>query len=232
MKFFLVLIIVLSAVVGMRFIRLIIKQLINKYVAWSKLLNLLPLASLILWIIILFWAVNYLFRDKSYYQLIIISIIVILSLSTGWFFLKDIIAGVFFRIQNNYSQNEFVQFGKISGRLNEMHLTHISIQTNDGRSIKIPYSRLSNEIISQRLETKSFENDRLIININKKHHKKETEDIIFALISNSPWRIGIALPTVKFLKEDPDHYSFELQVQVRNQKHLDNINDSLLKRFS
>ncbi len=231
MKIIFVLFIILLTFIGMRIIQLIARQLIKKYAVLRKLLNLIPLVGLIIWLIILFWAVNYLFQDKSYYLVIIVSIIVILSLTIGWFLLKDIIAGIIFRIQNNYSQGEFVQFGKLSGRLNEMHLTHISIHTKDGKSIKIPYSRLSNEIISLRLETKSFESDRFIINVNKKYPKKETEDIIFALLNNSPWRVGNAVPQVKFLNEDTDGFSFEILVQVRNQKHLNNIKESLIKRF-
>ena len=166
MKILIVVIIVLSAFIGLRIIKLLIKRLAKKYAVWKKLLTLLPLAGFIIWLIILFWAVNYLFQDKSYYNVIIISIIVVLSLTIGWFLLKDIISGIIFRIQNNYSYGEFVQFGKISGRLNEMQLTHISIHTIDDKSIKIPYSRLSNEIISLRLEKKSYEHNRFTMNVN------------------------------------------------------------------
>lgn len=231
MKILFVIIIALSAMIGMRVIRLLIRQLMKKYSILKKLLNLMPLAGFIIWLILLFWAINYLFQDKSYYNVIIISIIVVLSLTIGWFFLKDIISGVIFRMQNNYSHGEFVQFGKISGRLNEMQLTHISIHTTDGKSIKIPYSRLSNEIISLKLESKSYDHNRFIMNVKKKYSRKETEDLMITELNNSPWRLGSTLPQVKFLNEDQANYSFEIQVQVRNQKHLNNIKNILLKKF-
>ena len=232
MKILIVIIVVLSAFIGTGIIRLIIKQLIRKYGILKNLQKLMPLAGLIAWLIILFWAVNYLFNDKSYYYVIIISIIVVLSLTIGWFLLKDIIAGIIFRIQNNYSHGEYVQFGEISGQLDEMLLTHISVHTKDGKSIKIPYSKLSNEIISLKLETKSYENNRFIMDISRKFPREETENIILDLLNKSPWRLGSTLPSIKFLDMDKDHYSIEVQVQVRNQKHLNHIQDNLLKRFS
>jgi hypothetical protein len=232
MKILIVIIVALAAFIGLKILQLLIKRLAKRYVSWKKWSNIMPLAGLIVWLIILFWALNFLFQDKSYYNVIIISIIVVLSLTIGWFFLKDIISGIVFRIQNDYSYGEFVQFGEITGRLNEMQLTHISLHTMDGKSIKIPYSRLSNEIISLKLETKSYEQNKFTIKINKKYQKKEIEDFIIAALNKSHWRLGYTLPQVKFLNEDQNYYLFEIQVQVRNQKHLDYIKNTLTKRFT
>lgn len=232
MKTIIVLVVIACVLAGMEIIRLLIRQLVKKYTGWKKLLNLLPLAGLIIWLVVLFWLVNYLFKYKSYYNIIVVSIIVILSLATTWFFFKDLIAGIFFRILNNYSQGEFVQFGKISGRFNEMHLTHISMHTEDGRSIKIPYSRLSNKIISLKPETRSFENNRIIISINKIYPKNETETTIYNLLNSSPWRIGMLMPQVKLVEEDNEHYSYEIQVKTRNQNHLDHIRNTIQRRFA
>ena len=197
-----------------------------------KLILIVSLISLIGTGFLKMFVFDQIFNDKSYYYVIIISIIVVLSLTIGWFLLKDIIAGIIFRIQNNYSHGEYVQFGEISGQLDEMLLTHISVHTKDGKSIKIPYSKLSNEIISLKLETKSYENNRFIMDISRKFPREETENIIFDLLNKSPWRLGNTLPLIKFLDMDKDHYSIEVQVQVRNQKHLNHIQDNLLKRFS
>lgn len=231
MKTIIVLVVIGCVFAGMEIIRLLIRQLVKRYSGWKKLADLMPLAGLIIWLVVLFWLVNYLFKYKSYYNIIVTSIIVILSLATAWFFFKDLIAGIFFRTLNNYSQGEFVQFGKISGRFNEMHLTHISMHTEDGRSIKIPYSRLSNKIISLKPETRSFENNRVVIHINKIYPKDETETTMYNLLNSSPWRIGTLMPQVKFVGEDNDHYSYEIQVKTRNQSHLDHIKNNLQGRF-
>ncbi len=232
MKLIIVSVVIVSAIILMRIFLFFIKLLVKKYSDWKKFLNILPLAGFILWIFILLWAVNYLFGDKSYYQVIIISAIVILTLAFGWFFLKDLVAGIIFRLQNNYTNGEVLQIGEISGRLNKMLLTHITIDTNNDNTLKIPYSRLSNEIISQKSQTKSFENNRFTLSTNKKLSQKDTEDAIGTILKNSPWHIGYRLPASKLLNEDDKHYHFEIQLQVRNEKHLLHVKNVLLKKFS
>ncbi len=231
MKILLVFIIVLSSIIGMSIIGVIGNQLRTKYSSLKKWLKWMPLFGLIFSFIILFWAVHYLFQNRLYYNVIIISIIIVLSLIIGWFLLKDIFAGIIFRIQNNYAQGEYVQFGAISGRLHELQLTHISLNTQDGKAIRIPYSRLGNEIISVKLETKSYENNRFELSVKSKYTKNEAEERILTILNNTPWRLGNSLPLVNFVKEDKDWYTFEIHVQVRNQKHLNHIKDSLSKRF-
>ena len=67
----------------------------------------------------------------------------------AWFVVKDFIAGIVFKVQNDLQANNNIQFGKITGIIKSQHLTHMKVETTTGQVIKIPYSRLNQDIISE-----------------------------------------------------------------------------------
>ncbi len=231
MKILLVTFIILVTYIFLLVLHVFIKQIVKRNNRWRNLLRIVPLIEFITWIIAIFWIINYLFEEKSYYQVIILSLVIILGISLGWFFLKDFVAGVIFRVQNNYTQGETIQVGNITGKIDALHVTHICIYTEEGKTIKVPYSKLNNEIISEQMEISSTEENKFLLKTNKKNSAKETGDTIHNILLNTPWRIKDKLPLIKYISEDNDTYTFEIQVQTRNSKHLGYLSKALSSKF-
>jgi small-conductance mechanosensitive channel len=209
----------------------IIKLLIKRYHKWRFLGKILPLVELIVGLVVVFWTINFLFKNKSYYSILVISIIVVFIGFLSWFLIKDLIAGYVFRLQNNLRPGTEIQLGRSKGRLLSMHATHIIIETGDGKTVKIPYSRISNEIVSEQPEETIADDSVLTLRLNSCINIQETEEEIRKAILNSPWRLLYRDPVIKLKSQNENFSEFEIQVKTRNNKHLHYLYNSLVKKF-
>jgi len=231
MKVIIVFIVVLTTFFLIQFARILVKRFSKKYRLISDLKRLIPVISPIIWVVVGFWSMKYLFRDEVYYNLVMSSTIVIISALLGWFFMKDFIAGIVFRLQNKFTKGDYIQFGNFYGHLESMLLTHILIQTKENKLLKIPYSRLSSEVISEKMETKSFEESKFAIETNKTDSIKTTESAIRKMLLASPWLIINNNPEVNYISENELCYQFEIHVQARNNTHINYVKEAINKKF-
>lgn len=231
MKFLTFAAVVLFISIALRYTSLIIRRIKESSQFGKKLHVLEPVLSLLVWIIVIFWGVNFLFGEKPYYNFIIFALIALVFASISWFFVKDLMAGIAFKLQNEYLPGDIVQFGQISGKLNELLLTHVSIYSNDGKLVKIPYSRLSNEIISQKSVGGSFNQNQYLLNVPKKYSVEKTREILLNLLINSPWRIRKKAAAVYLKAETSEAFDFQIQVETRNEKHFNYLITILKRRF-
>ena len=124
----------------------------------------------------------------------LVGIVVVLIVLLGfWRFLKDFIAGLVFKVQNNYGMNQRVQLNANSGVINELLNTHVKLEADNGELIYIPYSEFANQIIrkpstQERLKQFSF---TLI---------KEKTDIehVKHIALSCPWIISDQTPRVSY----------------------------------
>jgi len=231
MKLFIVVVLIVITSFLLRILKLLMGRISESNPVGKKIQLAEPLIVLVVWIILTFWIVYYLFYDKPYYNFIVFALIGLVFLLVSWFFVRDFVAGVAFRIQNNYSVGDIVQFGSVSGRIDNLFLTHVSIFTNEGKLVKIPYTRLSNEIVSQKSSSGSFGKNQVLLKLPKKKNADELKDTLMNLLLNSPWRVATRKPVVKLKSEWSDSYEFEIQLETRNEKHLDYVVSYLKNRF-
>jgi hypothetical protein len=231
MKFIIVLIILVLVAFILKVLKLLLKRAGESSKFGKKIAAYEPLISLFAWVGFIFWSVNYLFYDKSYYNFIVFALIVLIILSLSWFFVKDFVAGIAFKVQNNYAAGDNVQFGKISGRLDNLFLTHVSVYTSEGKLVKIPYSRLSNEIVSHKSKDGHTGHNKFVFKVPKSRDLVEIKENLYTLLINSPWRIPGKMPVINLKSEMNDGYEFEIQFETRTEQHLNFVVSSLRKKF-
>ncbi|NJO88237.1 MAG: hypothetical protein HC831_04135 [Chloroflexia bacterium] len=112
MKFVIVLIILVIVAFILKVLKLLLKRAGESSAIGKKIAAYEPLISPFAWIAFIFWSVNYLFYDKTYYNFIVFALIALIFISLSWFFVKDFVAGIAFKVQNNYAAGDNVQFGK------------------------------------------------------------------------------------------------------------------------
>jgi hypothetical protein len=199
----------------------------KKYAKWTRKLNLIPAVEFISWLVFIFWAIDFLFKNKMYYQYLVISIVIIVVVFLAWFVVKDFIAGIVFKVQNDIQSNNKIQLGKITGTIKSQHLTHIKVETGTGQVVKIPYSRLNQEIISEISDATTDEEFRFQVQTKKAKSKQDTEDHIRFLIINSPWSNINKSPLIKLISEDEDFFTFEVLINTLNYKHMRQLEKSV-----
>lgn len=209
----------------------VIKFLTKRHLKWKFLFRLFPLIELAIGLFVILWSINFLFHAKSYYNILLICLAVIFIVLLSWFLLRDLVAGYIFRMQNSFRPGAEIQLGKSIGRLLSMRATHIIIETGDGRTVKIPYSLISNEIVSEQREETIAEDSSFTLRFSCKKNIQKTEKDIRKAVLNSPWRLLHREPVIKLKSENEDSFEFEIQVKTRNKKHLQYLYNSLLIKF-
>lgn len=105
--------------------------------------------ELILWTFYFFWIVERLFESKSYYTYLLPALVFVLVVFVAWFYFKDLIAGALFKIQHGPRPGRYLQVEQWSGVIKSIHATHLVLQTSSGGIVKIPYSKLQGNVLTQ-----------------------------------------------------------------------------------
>ncbi len=231
MKVLIIIAIIIGTVLLVRFTEMLLRFFIGSRQKLKFILKYFPVIELSATLLIVFWSTDYLFSEKTYYQTIILSLVVSFIALISWFIARDLIAGIVFRTQNNLRRGASLQLGKIEGKMFGMRATHIVIETDEGKMVKIPYSRIANEIVSEQPEEGVHEDSKLTLKIDKTKSWKDTETHLRNILLNAPWRILSSEPKIKLLSDEGPYYKIQIFVKTRNKKHTEKLHSLLLSRL-
>ncbi len=232
MKIIIVLLIGIAVYVLLKAVNALNKYIYHKYAKWTQKFNFVPAMEFIMWLIFIFWANDFLFKNKSYYQYLVLSLIVIVVVLLAWFIARDFIAGIVLRVQNDLQTNNNIQFGNTEGRIKSQHLTHLKIVTPTGQIVKIPYTRLNQEIVSEISDSTAIEEFKFQIQAKKTMSRQDMEEKIRFLLINSPWCNFNKIPVIRLISESEDLFVFEILVNALNQKHILQLEKSIGEQLS
>jgi len=210
-----------------------VKRMSARYPVLKNMLKLLPLAKIIIWIAFVFWGTGVLFADGNIYTFVTVGLIFIITLLFVWFVFRDIFAGAIFRAQNELNKGDYIKIGNLSGQIKSVHLTCLEITSDNGQTIKIPNSRLSEELISGMTTPEGMEEFTIRLSVKNTQEKDEFEEKIKYEIANSPWCNYKNPPVIKFQKEDTNAGTliYDVLVYTLNKQHLRKVEKNLKVRF-
>lgn len=111
-------------------------------------LKAFPLAELALWSALFFWALHQLLGEARIYPFVTAIIVIVLILVTGWYFLRDVVAGVILRADSVFRIGQEIKTPSLSGSISRIGWRSLLVITDDGEEIIVPYSQLINDRIS------------------------------------------------------------------------------------
>ncbi len=192
-------------------------KLIQNRKARSSAKRYFPIITSFIWLIY-FTRVGYIFIKP--YPLVGIGVVLILLLGF-WRFIKDFIAGLVFRVQDNYRTNQRVQLKNNEGVIVELLNTHVKLEADDGELIFVPYSEFANQIVykpstQERLKQFSFrlavDTDVDIDNINR-------------IALSCPWIISDRMPRIAHNEDDEEliisGYTLDLKYLPKIKKYFE-----------
>jgi small-conductance mechanosensitive channel len=178
-------------------------------------------AEIILWLVFVFWATDNLFSDKFYYHYLVYALIIIVTGLTAWFFLRDIFAGLIFRIRHNLKNGSLIRVGDFSGQVKSQQLTCLTLLADDGKLLlRIPYSRIINEVVTELKYTGGQEEHTLHVRVELSVEKKNAESLIRSAVLNAPWSNLNEEPSIRFVKETEEGYFFEVTLLLIYPKNM------------
>ncbi|TVR41710.1 MAG: hypothetical protein EA394_05395 [Bacteroidia bacterium] len=108
--------------------------------------SLLPLAELILWVAYAFWGIHLLFGNHIYFDLVVGIMVVLVIVAIAWFVFRDLFAGVLLKAEKALEPGQTIKTPFAEGKIKHLGSRSIELINDSGELVKIPYSRLSNEL--------------------------------------------------------------------------------------
>lgn len=207
--------------------RLAVKQLQHLYSGLKFADKIVIAVEFLLWLGYTFWAVYYLFRDKFYYHYLVYALILIVIVFMSWYLLRDIFAGMIFRIKHTLRNGSYIEAGDYSGQIKSQRLTCLEIITSDKRLLRVPYMKLVNGVISETAGRGPVEEQVIHVKIDESVGRGNAETFIRTALLNTPWSNLNEEPSIKYQREDKTGYFYDIILVSKNIKQLKNIEKSL-----
>jgi hypothetical protein len=223
MNIFIVFLVAALLFLMIRAIRLGLKRLLNRYSGLEYLSNLKLVIELIIWLIYIVWATEYLFREKFFYQYLVYTMIFITTGFVAWFLLKDIFAGIIFRIRHNLKNDSYICAGELMGQIKSQHLTCLKLLTDNGHLLSIPYSRIIQEVITELAQASTSGDHVFHLKVDSSISKTNAESLIRNTLLNNPWSNLKEEPRLRFMEEDENGYIYEISFHPMNIKKMNFI---------
>ena len=228
MKILITIIIAVLLFSAFKIIRMGLKLLLNRYSGLSFIHNFMVAVEIAFWSAFLFWAIYFLFSEKFFYSYLIYALILISAAFLAWFLMRDIFAGIIFRLSHNLKNGSHIRAGDFSGQIKSQHLNYLKILTNDSQLLRIPYSRIIHEVITELAYTGSSDEHIIQIQVNSSIGKPgAAESLIMNAVMNTPWSNIKAEPAIRFLKENEKGYFFEIMILSASREKIKNIKMAL-----
>ncbi len=214
-----------------RFINYLFRIFINKSARVKSFSHFLPIVEMSAWIVFLLWAANFFIEDN---RILAIGVLIVLVFTLFWisrYALKNIIAGVLFRFQGNYSIGDFLRTKEYSGKIQQFTFFSLQITTKDGHSVFIPFSKLMDEInVRYDMEGSKAGYHFKITTAKDAGPDEMAEKIKLALLSMS-WVPVKQMPQIRQLYSDGPSYTFEIILFAVNNKYALKTENEIGERF-
>lgn len=207
-----------------------LKRFLSRYKRLSSLVNLIVVVNLLAWLAYAFWVTDFLFGDKFFYPYLVAVMILIIAGFLAWFLIWDIFAGVVFRVNHNLKNGSNFSAGDLAGQIVSQELTYLKIKTEDGRLLRVPYSKINHKVIAQQAYAGAQEAHVIHLQVDATLlSKAESEALIRATVMNTPWSSLNNDPVVKLLSDGANGRVYEVACFSMSAKQLHLIEMALKK---
>ncbi|MGD9487012.1 MAG: mechanosensitive ion channel domain-containing protein [Calditrichaceae bacterium] len=184
-----------------------------------------PILETVVWLLFVLWSIDQIFKDRLYYSVALILIILVTLVWISWFAVRDFIAGIIFKAQDVYEAGQWIKISEIEGRLKSIGYLSLEIEIESGEIIKFPYSKITGVIHSISDPEEHSNHHRFEIELNRANSLKENVELLRRIILNSPWTLLTKAPQIQLLEENENHFVFEIFVYSISKeffRHIEN----------
>lgn len=151
---------------------------------------LLPVIELTAWVGYVFWGVHILFGGHLYYDIVIGVMIVLLVLAVAWFVFRDFLAGVLLKAEKSLTPGQTIRTPLGGGKIKRLGSRAVELVNEQGETVRIPYSRLSNELLILPPGDEESRPHHLRILLPDSLSPDTAQEIIARKLLAMPWIIG------------------------------------------
>jgi len=194
----------------------------------KKILPIIDLASLV---IIMFWITYRIFSNSFALPYITTALAIIFLSLLGWFWGRDFVAGIILKSENYFEKNKKIRLSNKSGRIIKTTLRYLEFETDEGESVRVPYSKISGDYFSKLSPDEKYESHSITLYVNDAADKSTLRDSIRKNIYNSPWYLAGKEPVIEIDSSAEGSYKINLNIYTINSSHADLIRQELVMGF-
>ena len=232
MKILLALVLIIIPALLINYFKGVVNKLMFRFKIAKMVFKILPLIELLFWVILIFWITKFLFAEFRFYNFLVASLIVVAILLISWYYFRNFIAGIFFRLKHKFTVGTIIEYADTTGEIKSLTSSFLVIEEKDDRLIRIPYSKLSDAVLAEHSDINTFNESKFTLSTGINLGADQTQKAIESSIGLSPWQKLNRKPQVSFLGEEEGTYRFEVNVSTRNEKHLSHLISALKKEFA
>ncbi|MEJ7646529.1 MAG: hypothetical protein WKF87_18165 [Chryseolinea sp.] len=199
----------------------------------QKVMPVLVMLELVLWTIIVFWSTSIFLSSRSYYPILVLTLAIVFTLLITWFYLKDIVAGYIFRMRHNPVKGQILTCQTGHGSIRILGLSQLTIETKEGRWLRIPYSSVVTNSLSLQSPQRIIAGETTLeLSAIRWDNPSKMERVLKKALAQSPWWISSKPIKIHFSPEEKrikisffllDHVYVQ-QVKDRLTTSLENLN--------
>ena len=213
---------------GLKVLRLGLKTLLHRSSVLNLTDHILAALELLVWMVFIFWTGHTLFSEKFFYSYLVYFIIFIIISFFSWFLLRDLLAGIVFRVRHNLRTGSYIKAGDFSGQVVSQKLSYLYLKTTDNQFLRIPYSAIINKVLTELTFPEEIESHLIHVMMDLSAGKiSVAESLIRTTIFNSAWNNFKEEPEIKFLKENKEGYFFDIKLLSATPKQIKYIQMAL-----
>lgn len=177
---------------------------------YQRILHAVPVIETAVWVFFLSWFTFRFSEIRAVYTLVVVGILIILIFWISRFFLKDLIAGMFFRTSGRFKEGEVISHENQKGFIKKFGIQALEIESQEGQIIFLPYSKLFE---SYTIKSESKEQSAafsFVLVIPRSHSHDEIIHLIRAFLISLPWSSVQKAPTVYIREQTENQYTVEV----------------------
>jgi small-conductance mechanosensitive channel len=175
------------------------------------LLRAFPAVELFIWLGFGLWALNRVFGRTESFDLLLPMIFLVLILAGGWYFLRDFIAGVILKAEMPLEPGQYIRTPHIQGVLKKTGYRSAEVESDTGHSVRIPYSRLTGEILGYEIPAGGLKQREIELRISDLQPMHEVREKITAQLLLLPWISPGERPHIRIGEQGPGYNIYHIR---------------------
>lgn len=215
-KFVIVSLTGLAVFVLFRVIRLVLARSESQRLR-NSIIYIVPI-EILAWTAYFFRSLEYLFGTRSYYDYLLTALVLTGLGLLVWFYLKEVVAGAFFRLQHNPKTGRHLQTSDLEGVIRRISPTHIYLDTPGGKVVRLPFSKLVGNPFSLSTHKEHAQDFSFRIKVGKQWSRDETISRIRQALLLSPYCSYKEPVDIRIEDENPSAYACHIAVRPVSQR--------------
>ncbi len=191
----------------------------------------LPVLELAVWIAYAFWGAHVFFGDALFLDTILVVMVVFLLAALGWYVFRDFIAGVVIRTEKSLETGQLIRTTTVSGKVCKLGSLAIEVVNDDGETVRIPYSRLNQELITLPPGQEDNLPHHLEVGLLPGHTPREMQKRLMDALLAMPWLVSPA-PEVSVAKAAEGQTVLHITYHTHLRAHAQLVEEKLAETMA